>query len=548
MALISLSVFSGALPVKDLRTLPDMAAVQAVNTDLDGGALKGIRGKRLIKALNPATKYVYKLPYNSGGNPIVPSNMQDARWLEFTDINTNVLRAPTVNDGFKRYYWASPSTGLKYSTLQGLLDGTPPLDVGVEAPLTALAVTPVGGTIGAPTVTRSYLATFVSIYGEEGQPGPTIEAVGKVDDTWTITSIDQPVNAVGDTEVDRIRIYRTITAASGVTTFFLVTTLTVGATVYADNLTDSTVSANPIIEGTLWAPPPAGLQGIVAMPNGIFVGWVGNTLYFSENFRPHAWPAEYALSVQFPIVGLGVFGTTCVVCTEGNPATVTGIRASTMALTQGRVSMPCTSRLGIVSTLSGVYYPSSEGLVIVGPQGADVVTKEVISKSQWGTDYLPTTLKSFFHRQQYYALRTTDGFALTGAGVVDIDLFTAPVMMGTDEFSGNPWLIDGGYLYEWECAAEPQSPFRWRSKEWHVPRQSNMSVTQLMFDTPVGNELAVLRVWADRRLVFDQSVQSAREVRLPSGFKADIWQFEVESPVRVHRVNIANTIAELRNG
>jgi hypothetical protein len=305
MSIISLGSFSGALPIKDLRTLPDQAAVVAVNTDLDGGALRGIRGKRLIKALNPATKYVYKLPYDINDDPIDPSNMQAARWLEFTDPHTNVLRAPTVNDGFKRYNWASPSTGLKYNTLQGLLDGTTAVDVGIEVPATALAVTPTGGTVSAPDVTRSYFATFISIYGEEGQPGPPIEAVGKADGTWTITSIDQPVNAPGDTEVDRIRIYRTVTSAAGVTTFFQVTTLTVGTTVYADNLSDSTVSANPIIESTLWAPPPAGLQGIVAMPNGIFVGWVGNTLYFSENYRPHAWPAEYALSVQFPIVGLG---------------------------------------------------------------------------------------------------------------------------------------------------------------------------------------------------------------------------------------------------
>src|SRR6478609_5764730 len=329
MVALRLSTFTGAMPIRDIRQIPDEVASYAVNVNTEGGSLKGIHGLSDIKTLNSSTRYVYRLPYVAGTPnpvPVDPNNINAGTWLEFDDIYTNVLRTPNVNDSYQRYYWCSPSTGFKYATLAQLIAGGPAsgIGVGIEVPPTALVVTPSGGTPDSLMTTRAYIQTFVSIYGEEGQPGPATDASGHLDDVWTVTSIDQPVNAAGTTEIDRIRIYRTITAASGTTTFFLVKTLPVGTVSFVDDLSDAIVSANVQIESTLWAPPPAGLQGVVAMPNGIFVGWKDSTLYFSENFRPHAWPAEYALTVQFPIVGLGVFGTTCVVCTTGYPASLTG--------------------------------------------------------------------------------------------------------------------------------------------------------------------------------------------------------------------------------
>ena len=551
MVAIRLSTFSGATPIRDLRLLPDDGAVQAVNVNTDGGALKGISGKSLIKALTAGTKYVYKLPYDAvTGDPLSPSNMTNAKWLEFADINTDVVRTPNVNDSFDRYYWASPSTGFKYATRAQLMATGPSagIDVGIEVPVGALNVAPAGGDPDAPVITRAYMQTFVSVYGEEGQPGPAVDASGKADAVWAISNIRQPVNAPGTTEIDRIRIYRTITSSAGVTTFFLVITLPVGTLAYADTLTDVTVGANSMLQSTLWAPPPEGLEGVVAMPNGIFVGWKGNTLYFCENFRPHAWPAEYALTVQYPIVGLGVFGQTCVVCTTGNPATVTGTRSSTMALTQGTVALPCRSRRGIVSALEGVYFPSTDGLVLVSPSGASIVTEQIISKKQWEDDFLPGSLKAYYSRGMYGALKNTDGFVLTTAGVITVDPFTSPVAFGVDSWSNNVWLIDNNQLYQWEDVSQTRLTYRWRSKEFVLPRKGNLAVAQVYFDdsVPASETVVRLRVWADRVLIYDDYMPfSGHEYRLPSGFKADIWQFELEASVRIHNLNVASTAKEL---
>ncbi len=558
MAVIQVTAFSGAIPIRDPRLLPDEAAVQAVNARTDGGALKAIAEPALIKAVTAGTKKVYKLPYSSapGNAPIDPRIMAGAVWLEYTDKHTDVFPGPTVNDSYKRFYWCSPSTGFRYATLADLLAGsTGGKPVGIEVPPTPLFVAPAGGSPDAPTVTRAYIQTFVSIYGEEGQAGPPTEASGKSDANWVVSSIDQPVNAPGTTQIDRIRIYRTITSAAGVTTYYRVTTVPVGTTVFNDDLTDAVVSANTQVESLLWAPPPANLQGIVAMPNGIFVGWVDKTLYFSENFRPHAWPAEYALAVPFPIVGLGVFGNTCVVCTEGNPATVTGLKPSIMALSQGRVSMPCLSRSGIVSTLDGVYYGAEDGLVFVTAGGSGNVTQQIIPRDKWISEFNAMDHMAFYSRGIYNALYSDTGIMLpTGVqpssqgGVVEVDLFSNVVNASTDDWSGKGWVLDGTNLYEWEPVEGDPTLTSWLSKEFAMPRMSNMAVYQIFYDEndPLTDGVR-FRLWADGRLVYDADVVvSGKEHRLPSGYKAHVWQFEVFSRVRIHTVNIANSSKELR--
>ncbi|MGH8685646.1 MAG: hypothetical protein ACREUM_09890, partial [Nitrosospira sp.] len=62
-------------------------------------------------------------------------------------------------------------------------------------PLTAPTVTPSGG--AGSTLTRSYVYTFVTQWGEESAPSPaSVVTTGKVDDTWVLSAMDTaPPNA-----------------------------------------------------------------------------------------------------------------------------------------------------------------------------------------------------------------------------------------------------------------------------------------------------------------------------------------------------------------
>jgi hypothetical protein len=56
----------------------------------------------------------------------------------------------------------------------------------------------------------------------------------------------------------------------------------------------------------------------------------------------------------------------------------------------------------------------------------------------------------------------------------------------------------------------------------------------------------VCRVYADDRLVFERGLMKSGELwKLPSGFKADFWQYEVEAFTKVLSVQIASSTKEL---
>lgn len=568
MGLLRLSGFSGMWPVRDPRGLPDNAAVQATNVRSDGGAyLKGTRQGALVKALTAGTKIVYRIPLTSNTEALASSF-----WKEFSDINTDVVRAPIVNDQYERIYWASPSTGLKYATKASLLAGSLGLDVGVLPPNTAPTVAVVAGTGAldpstgentAPLITRSYLTTYISEYGEESMPGPAIDATGHTDQDWLITNIPQPGSPGTRAAFQTIRIYRTVTGLTGVTAFYKVVDVAIGTTFYTDRLSDATVTGNTGLETDTWAAPPTGLQGLVSMPNGIFVSWKDNNLFFSENYRPHAWPAEFMITVDHPIVGLGVFGSSCVVCTTGVPFVVSGIKSNAMSLTKVDVALPCLSRRSIVSAQEGVYYSSEEGLVFVSPAGTGVITADLINREKWRNEYAPSTHKSMIISGRYVAARVAGGktsaFGLMPAnpakeGVIDFDSGVTFTNFGVEPWSGRPWYIANNNLYEWESPSASPLSYTWRSREFTYPMPGNFSVAQLYFDSGAGP--VQLKVWAtlrgadgtvSRQLMFDNPVsRSGQEIRLPAGFRSDIWQVEFTGAAELQAFMMATTAKELR--
>ncbi|WP_020095749.1 hypothetical protein [Methylobacterium sp. 285MFTsu5.1] len=571
MAGFKFSDFAAMFPIRDVRRLPDNAATVARNMNPVTGAIEAIRAPRLIQAVNAGTKRVFRIPTGSL-NDLSPAS---SYWWQFTDGDTDVLRTPIVNDQYERYYWCSPSTGLRFASKADIINGNwAGQALGVPRPASAPIVSPITGTggidpgSGKPTgmqTVRSYVTTFVNVYGEEGQPSDPFEATGYNDQDWQVAGIGQPVNNGTQPNVVSIRIYRTVTGSGGNSEFYRVVTLQVGTTLYTDRLSDALVSGNPTLGSNDSTPPPA-MDGIAMMAGGIMVGFKGNTLYFSEAYKPHAWPVDYALTVQHPIVGLGVFGNSCVVLTTGFPAVVSGTQPAYMTLNSSDMALPCLSRHSIVSTPDGVFFASTDGLVVVGSSGINPIADSFIGREIWQTNYQPQTIEATLQYGHYCAMRTMSGQPLgfmapvtttyqitnplpqSQTGVTDMDGYP-DYHVGMDNFSGKSWLISGTSLYEWLPADTAHMQITWRSKELQVKRPLNLPCAMLFFDAD-GTTAPQLqfRVWADRRLIYDQPVggRNAQMLRLPTGFKATIWQVEVQGYAKVHEIQLAASVADLK--
>jgi hypothetical protein len=276
-------------------------------------------------------------------------------------------------------------------------------------------------------------------------------------------------------------------------------------------------------------------------------------LYFSENFRPHTWPAEYAMTVEHPIVGLGVFGNTCVVCTTGRPAAVTGIKPTSMSLVSHTTSMPCLSRKSIVSTPDGVIFASESGIVGLGPSGITNFTGELFGREVWRTTYAAETMWGILVEGAYVALYRPGGIDKSfmfrpgdvAHGVTENFLpLPTGTYIGLDQWSGKPWILFSEHsLCEWMKPGSAPLTYRWRSGELTFPKPLNLAVGQLFFS---GANVA-LRIWADGRQVFNSTITSPiQPFRLPSGFKGTIFQFEVEGVAELHGLALCSTMAELR--
>ena len=428
-----------------------------------------------------------------------------------------------------------------------------------------------------PNVTRAYLYTWENIYGEESTPSLPVVGTGDINGLWTIGNICDPPAAPGYAPYARKHLYRTITGASGQTMFWRVAEVPLGTTTYVDDtavLTDAIIAGNLQLESTHYSLPPndpaagkACLRGFVAMPNGYLIGFDDNNVYMSEPYLWHAWPISYKVATEAPVVGLGILGQTCIVCTESYPTTATGAHPAACSFTKVTTGEPCLSRGSIVSTPEGVIYASQNGLVMVGPAGVGNVTKDLITRDDWLRSYYPDTIRAVRYQNGYLAMFERPGITNRGfmidpsqlkVALTEFTDFGTFRSLNVDIWSGEVFVVREGSVLHWDPPTTDLMPVRWLSKEFQYLQDTNFGAYAIYWDdarySAADWGLGVIpqdqkvrfAVFADRLKVYDEEVaRNGKAIRLPSGFKADIWQFEIRARAPVYSLHVASTIKEL---
>lgn len=618
MAGIKLEGFQGLIPRTSERLLPNMNATVARNTKLLSGEIRGFRALEEEADLSAQVGSDLRRAYR------VPDTPNDA-WIAFTSREVDIVRSPIINDGFDRYYWAGDGRP-QMNTADRIKNGDPAFYLGIPTPTTGPTINPPAGT----GETRAYLYTFESAYGEEGPPSPATLSTGDPGQ-WDISNLPSAPPDASFRNITKINIYRTVPGNAS-TSFFFVDSVNIGTTTYADTVSNADAASNPLLESTTWAEPPVSMEGFVAMPNGYLVGWSGRRLLFSEPYRPHAWPAEYELATEFDIVGLGVVGSTLIICTTSKPEWGQGV--SPAAFTKQKIDSvePCLSRRGIVSTTAGVLYPSINGLVLGNAGGVQVVTKDLFTKAEW-KNLNPESIYAANLGMQYIAFNSTAfGFILDPDNPsqrhVELDDFTNVDGIETDVYSGDVLVLSNGRVYNWDPETNFRLTWRWQSKVFQTPKPINFGAARLKFITgtqdtslpvetvfqpyntalftainglpgtlarlntigggviggipaqpqeglvpsqptvvenkqPLGGSLLYdlqflqlttssvrvrIRVQPDsenEQVVFDKQILNEDIFRLPTGFKADLWQFDMTGNTTVYSLQVAETPKQL---
>jgi len=446
--------------------------------------------------------------------------------------------------------------------------------------------------------TRAYVYTWVSAYGEEGPPSLPTTYDGWSGDPWII-QLTAPLS--GDTtnrNLSKTRVYRTVTGVGGSTTYFFVAELDIAITTYTDTTPSTEVVGNNLLQSYYYEAPPTDLEGFAMLPNGIVASWRKNEVWFCEPFLPHAWPSPYTIATEYPIVGMGVIGQSLIVCTSGSPYAISGINPATMSMSRIAANEPCMSRGSIISTPQGVMYASPNGLAVAVPGAVSIITRNMITKDLWldQTSYISVpTLRASLLNGNYYAWGSvrsggfqadtfqTDSFAQTdytgsyrGALIditnprvswINLTNDTPIYNCFTDQVTGEVLLIKDGGVYWLDLAkSRTHQPYIWRSKIFESVNKRNYEAMRVYFstfdDTPPlstvavtspttleSNMYGIVRVYADNVLRYSREIRSSGEFfRLPSGFKAQYWEVEVEARVKLISVEMAMTAKDLANG
>jgi len=493
MPFIKLENFSGISPRTGPTLLEANQAQTANNLKIQSGELRPWRQPVLsyVTSNTTNTQTIYKLQNTNTGSYV---------WLEWT-VDVDVVASPVADSTDYRIYYTNGTAPKKtnWNLATTSETGVKPFpdteyNMGVPSPTAAPTLTKVGGS-GTIHEDRVYVYTYISTFGavlEESAPSPPTTIVSvEPNASVTVSAFSTAPTTSAGYNITAIRIYRSV--SSGTTANYLyvgTVTVTPSTGAASGSFSDAVLAANLgiAIPSLYYTPPPAGLKGLVSMPNGILAGFQNNEVWFCEPYLPHAWPVSYMLTVNAPIVGLGVFGQTLVVCTSKSPFLITGSQPG--AMTQERLSIPepCVSKKSIVSDQFGVLYASPNGLVSLSPGTQDVISRALFTRDEWQT-YIPTTFVSAIYQNMYIAFytigATVKALILTrGDNPPLITLDTGAQAVFVERTTANVYVVSptDGYIYQLDADPVNNLFFEWKSKKFVLPEPTNFGIAKMQAD------------------------------------------------------------------
>ncbi len=586
--------FNGIAPVVSSRLLADGVAQTAENVVLNSGRAVPLRTNSQVTTGFSSSVTALSNDTRTSIWRYTPESTD--YWLQWNE-DVDVVYGPLPKDAYDRVYFTGqdyPRVGSEASMISGATYPAASYKLGV--PVLAIpgnfALSRAANNLATETPnTVCYVFTYVTGFGEEGPPSVATDTID-VTDTQTDGSTNQTVTlsnlpaapspntnfATGH----KMRIYRSNTG-SNTTAFQFVGE----STNFGGNFTDSLDGdeLGEVIPSTYWIGPPdddnttypeGQMKGLVAMPNGIFAGFAGRRLCFSEPYLPHAWPVSYRITTEDNIVALSMAGNTLLVATEGNPYVVGGVDPSSMQAVRLEAAQACVSKKSMVDMGDYAMYASPDGLVAVAGNQVELVTEQLIDPKDWLSTYNPTTIQGFLHEGTYvgfHSVGTNDRAGFMFDPRRGKNAFTTLTVTSTTDPRGGYYDPQDGQLYLIDTTATNRkiqkfqgsntlSTLKWKSKKFVTPSPTSMAWVSV---TAEGYPFTV-SVWADGTLIYAGTVTESSgtktlAVSTPSGISnstiyesvmrlpsnvAKEWEVQIESQFNINELCLAESIDEIR--
>lgn len=458
---------------------------------------------------------------------------------------TNGLTADEINGDFKIV--SVPSTTTLTVATSGSATGS-----GASSSVTD------GSSFGGPSdadldFETSYVYTFVSAYGEEGPPSAASTVITTDDNQNVSLSNLKTSHSNSNINLLKKRIYRSNTG-SNTTQFQFVAELALSATTYTDISKNSELAE--VIPSSTWIGPPdddtalypdGPMKGLCALPGGVFAGFTGKRICFSEPFLPHAWPANYRLAIEEEIVGMKVVSNGVLVTTKSVPYLVTGSGPDTMTAIRIESSQANLNKRSIVDMGPFVIYASPDGLIAAEGTTVRNLTEGIITSGQWQASYYPTTITGFLWEQRYVGFYSTGsgfgGFIFdprVGDGTSFVDLDAGGLIRGghTDPDDSQLYLIITNTIKKFQ-GSNTNLTFNWKSKEYVMPKPISMGFVKVEAESyPVR-----VKVYGDGSVIYNASIAASGSVFAVTGTTPSFNSTSIPEPILRLPASVHKTFA-----
>ena len=326
--------------------------------------------------------YTYVTPFGEEGPPSAASNVV-TKVDGQTVLVTNLGAVPSKTDtsyGTRVKINATVTTASGSPTLTVTHDGSRTFSAGDAVALDGFAAT---GGIPADAINSTFnIATVPTSTTFTVTSNPSTNASS----TATSASATLAFNFFGTK-----RIYRSNTG-SNTTDFQFVAEISMSDNGYTDSKNNDQLGE--VIPSTFWIAPPdddsgiypnGQMKGLTAIGNGIFAGFSGKRLCFSEPFLPHAWPVAYRVTLEDEIVGISMAGNVLFIGTKGTNYIAAGTDPQAMAIQKLEAAEPLLHKKSLVDMGGYCLYSGPDGLIAVENGQVVNVTEELITGKLWNT-------------------------------------------------------------------------------------------------------------------------------------------------------------------
>ena len=552
---ITITGFSGEFPRLHASRLPEGGAEIAQDVDFSGGTLRprySVAHETDLVPFSggPTTRTTFK--HYVGAAPY---------WLQFPS-ECNVIVSPIKDDVSSRVYWSgdtrSPTGKLFYAYAPSMLTGgalfpTQFFPLGIPAPTNIATTVSNHPVVSAndPTETRVYVFTYVNAIGEESAPSlPSRPLTVPMSNAQVTLSGMLTDTGMGDYQIVKKRIYRSVVGSSGQAVFEFVHEIAVADTGYVD--TTETLELSGVLQTSSWSTPRDGMKGLGLTAYGVAYAFIGKIVCMSYPFHVYAWPREFELTTQYEIVAIGHYESNLIVATRGNPAIITGVDPiSGMQMTELPLNEACVSARSMVSMGHAAIYASPNGLVMASANGAELVTAAFFGKDEWQA-LNPSSIHAVEHRGKYLffwsALNGEQGAYLfdpsnVNGGIVRLSLYCIQAIR--DMRSDTLYLLqENNVLQRFDDLALDRKPYRWRSRKYRADEAKGVRLlaAQVVADS---YDCITFRIYADDQLLYQRSALNDKPFRLPNHSAKRYWQLEVEGTDTVMEICAAESLMEI---